>query len=163
MNFIDPLNPGSTYLLVENDSTFEFQEVLPVTDSLSYLITFLDAFGKTITDSFSIFDAQIPQYDITAYSPSCFGGNDGWIKCISDTNNVIEWFDQSNDSIINKDLFVSVDIPDSTTKDEYNQHSNEFKWTPALQDLGEHAINILLIDKYNHSTKKKFNLHSRKR
>ena len=67
--------------------------------------------------------------------------------------------DMFNDSIINKDIFVSVDIPDSTTKDDYNQQNNEFKWTPALQDLGEHAINILLIDKYNHSTKKKFNLH----
>ena len=58
-------------------------------------------------------------------------------------------YDMYKDSIYNKDIFISFIQADSIVMGNYNNKTNTFSWTPSIEDLGVQRIAFEIVDKYN--------------
>ena len=68
-------------------------------------------------------------------------------------------YDMYNDSIYNKDVFITFVAPDTLFTGDYNIELNKFSWVPSIQDLGLRRLEFIIRDKYNTKAYKSYDIN----
>jgi len=101
------LCPGDSMLLDAGNfasyhwSTGDTTQFITINEEGEYFVEVESALGfVSVSAPISIITASLPQFDIMPHSPSCFGGDDGWIEITSVQWLEILWNDATTDALL---------------------------------------------------------------